>query len=137
MRRIGATFLRYIIVAVLAYLVDIGVFSLLYYTRLADITVANLTGKVATAIFGFFAHRTVTFQLTGNRGMAKEAIKYFGLAFLYAPFITGLLLLLLPFFSSATLAKIVADTIGVIVTFALAKLFVFQKRPDGLDLPRS
>ena len=53
MRRIGATFLRYIIVAVLAYLVDIGVFSLLYYTRLADITVANLTGKVATAIIRF------------------------------------------------------------------------------------
>jgi putative flippase GtrA len=137
MRQLGPTAIRYVLVAILAYLVDIGVFALLFHAGLASISVANVIAKVATAVFGFFGHRYVTFQLSGSRGMAKEAIKYFTLAALYAPLTTALLLLLVPVFPTTTIAKIVADTIGVVASFTISKAFIFQKRSDNPDLSKS
>lgn len=137
MRWLNSTFVRYVAVAVAAYLVDIGVFSLLYQSGMADLAVANIAGKVCTAIFGFFAHRSVTFQMTSNQSIVKEAAKYFTVVILWAPLTTGLLLLLVPIFPTATIAKIVADTIGVLASFTISKLFIFQKRPDSQDLPQS
>lgn len=135
MRQAASTMFRYIVVAVLAYVVDIGVFSLLHHSGVAGVTVSNVIGKIATAIFGFFAHRRVTFQKTGRDGMAKEAVKYFTVVILYTPFTTGLLLLLIPVSPNVTIAKIIADCVGVVASFAISKLFIFQKGPSGLDLP--
>jgi putative flippase GtrA len=135
MRLLESTLVRYILVAISAYIVDIGVFSILYQGDLASIAASNITGKISTAIFGFFAHRRVTFGLTGHRNIGKEAIKYFTIAALYAPFTTGLLLLLGPISPNTTIAKIIADTIGVGATFIVSKLFIFTKPGQRLDSP--
>ncbi|WP_168207235.1 GtrA family protein [Tardiphaga sp. vice278] len=129
--------MRYIAVAVAAYLVDIGVFSLLYQSGMASLAVANIAGKICTAVFGFFVHRSVTFQLTSNHSIVKEAVKYFTVVILWAPLTTWLLLLLVHILPTATIAKIVADTIGVLASFTISKLFIFQKRPDSRDLPQA
>jgi putative flippase GtrA len=122
------TLLRYLLVQLLAYGVDVGTFIALVSTGVAGPLVANVAGKIPAGIFAFMAHRRFTFQIRDSARAHGEALKYFVLLALNVPFSTlilkGLLTLNLP----VTLAKILADVLSVGLSFTLTKYVVFRHR---------
>lgn len=120
-------FVRYLLVQVLAYILDMGVFVLLFTHFGIEPIVANMVSKVLAGLFAFVAHRNFTFCVGAAGGKAKQALRYFVLLTLNIPvsaFALGAILWVIP---TAVLAKFVADVICVFFTYCLSKRFVFLK----------
>ena len=80
----SSTLVRYLIVAVLAYVIDMGGYYVLLKMGVDPIW-ANVAVKILAAICGFFMHRRFTYQIKEADGQMAHATKYFGLALLYTP----------------------------------------------------
>ena len=89
---------------------------------------ANLGIKVLAALFGFFAHRQFTFNIKDRDGVFSHAVRYFGVALLYAPISTALLVYVLTFIDSPIYVKFGVDVALAVITFAIASKFVFIRR---------
>ena len=120
-------FLRYALIAGLAYAIDIGGFWILTKLSISP-SVANLGIKVLAALFGFFAHRQFTYNIKGKVGVYTHASRYFGVALLYAPISTFLLVYILTFIDSPIYVKLGVDIALALITFAIASKFVFVRR---------
>ena len=124
------TFARYLGVQVLAYAIDMGGF-LAVVALGAGPLFANVLAKLAAGGFAFLAHRHLTFGLRGQPGAAGQLLRYAVLLALNVPLATGILALLLPWFSSAALARFLADVVCVGLTFFLSSRLVFRRQPVG------
>lgn len=125
--KINMMMVRYLVVAVLAYVVDLGGFALLVQQGMHPAP-ANIVVKIVAALFGFFMHRRFTYQFSGKEGMGAHAVKYFGLAAVYTPASTLVLYGLLFFMSSVVNAKIVADVVLFVATYAITTSLVFTAK---------
>ncbi|MBB5192470.1 putative flippase GtrA [Silvimonas terrae] len=117
---------RYVIVAVLAYLIDFGGFFVLLHAGL-PLVWANVAVKIAAAIFGFFVHRKFTYRIKGYGGAWAHAAKYFGIAFIYTPASTMVLLIMTQFISNVAIAKFGADVLLFLITYFITSKFVFLR----------
>jgi putative flippase GtrA len=124
------TLLRYLLVQIVAYGLDLGTFQALIASGVSGPLLANLAGKVPAGIFAFLAHRHFTFRVRDAAGVHREAIKYFILLLINAPLSSLILAGLLRVMTHVTLAKILADVLSVGLTFMLTKHLVFARRPD-------
>jgi putative flippase GtrA len=118
-------FIRYLLVQVLAYGVDMGGFILLFAHFELDPLVANTTSKVLAGLFAFVTHRSFTFGVAEDVVKVQQAVRYFALLALNIPFsalVLGAMLWVIPM---AVIAKFVADMICVVLTYWLSKRFVF------------
>jgi putative flippase GtrA len=118
-------FVRYVMVQVVAYGLDMGGFLLLISWMAMEPVTANIIGKVLAGLFAFVAHRTFTFGVTGTSGTRQQALRYFTLLALNIPLSTLMLsvsLWLVPF---AVVAKLIADIVLVVLTYWLSKRFIF------------
>jgi len=122
-----STLIRYIIVAVLAYVVDMGGYYLLVHLDTHPVS-ANIVVKVIAATCGFFMHRRFTYRITEADGQVAQATKYFGLALVYTPVSTVALFLLLLVIPHPIYAKAVADILLFVVTFWVTGRFAFKKK---------
>lgn len=121
------TFLRYTIIQLLAYVIDIGGFLLLLHAQLLPPVLANILGKLAAGVFAFFCHKRFTFRVGGGRGTAGQAARYFTLLALNIPLSSSLLALQLVWINDTAAAKIIADIVCVALTYLLSKYLVFSK----------
>lgn len=119
---------RYLIVAVLAYLIDMGGYILLIKFDFNPL-VANVLVKILAAIFGFFAHRIFTYQITGSHNIGPHSIRYFGLALMYTPVATVILFLALKFIPNLVLAKFICDVLLFFAVYWVTSKFTFFKEP--------
>lgn len=119
--------MRYLLVQVLAYGVDIGTFIALVSSGVCGPLVANLAGKIPAGILAFLAHRSFTFRKQDSKRLHREALKYAVLLALNAPISTLLLKGLLVVHVPATRAKILADILSVGLSFTLTKYVVFER----------
>lgn len=130
------SFVRYLIVQLLAYAVDMGGFLIAIKYGFQEPVSANLLGKVGAAVFAFALHRTVTFQVGGSPDGKSQALRY-SLLFVLASFLSSLILLavqtILPF---PPLAKFVSDVLCVLLTYQASKSFVFVKSRSSAFLNR-
>ena len=120
------TLLRYIVIAGLAYLVDVGGFYMLISIGWSAV-VSNVIVKVVAMIFAFFMHRRFTYLITGNRNRKSHAIKYFLIGFIYTPTSTLFLYYLMLLEINAMYAKIVSDIVLFTVTFFVTTKVTFNK----------
>ena len=125
------TLLRYVLVQLVAYGIDLGGFYALISTAVSGPLVANVGGKIAAGLFAFFAHRRFTFNVVEKSGKATEAVRYFVLLALNVPISSIILAGLLLVISAPVPAKICADVVSVGVTFLLTKYLVFGRRRRG------
>jgi len=121
------TFVRYVVIQLVAYAMDMGVFYFILQLGLLGPIVANIIGKIAAGIFAFIAHRNFTFQAGGNDDRTHQARRYFTLLALNIPFSSGLLTVLLMWINDPVVAKVIADVLSVALTYWLSKSFVFIK----------
>ena len=127
--------IRYLIIAVLAYFIDMGGYILLVRMSVEPL-VANVVVKVLAAIFGFFAHRRFTFLIKDNRNIGPHAVRYFGLALMYTPASTLALFVAVHFVSDVVLAKFVCDVVLFVSVYWITSKFAFF-RDDDLEQSKS
>lgn len=120
------TFLRYLVIQVLAYGIDMGSFLLVLHLGGAGPIVANVVSKLAAGCFAFVAHRSFTFGIAGRGFVGRQAVRYFLVLAANVPIasaILGLILIWVPF---PVIAKFLSDIVAVALSFALSKHFIFN-----------
>ena len=122
-----STLVRYLIVALLAYLIDMGGYYCLLILDAHPVS-ANIIVKILAAICGFFMHRRFTYQIAGDDDKMAHATKYFGLALIYTPISTFVLFLLMLVFPNPIFAKAVSDILLFLITFWITTKFAFARK---------
>jgi putative flippase GtrA len=116
--------IRYLLVAVAAYVIDMGGYIFLIWGSITPI-VANVLVKILAAIFGFYAHRYLTYQIRNNDNIFNHAIKYFGLVLVYTPLSSLALLGMLQLISDPVLAKFMCDILLFVAVYWVTSKFTF------------
>jgi putative flippase GtrA len=130
------TFVRYVLVQLASYALDMGGFLLLYRWLEFDPVIANLTGKLGAGFLAFAAHRLFTFRMRGRGDMRWQATRYFALLALNTPLSSAILSMLLWIIPPPTVAKLAADVLCVGITFSLTRIYVFRHASKSPRLPR-
>lgn len=120
------TFLRYGLVQIAAYGIDMGGFLLLIAGPGLGPVVANVGAKIAAGCFAFVAHRHFTFAAPAASAMPRQALRYFALLALNVPLSSALLALLLRVIAQPAVAKFTGDVLLVAATYWVSKLLVFR-----------
>lgn len=128
-------FARYLAVQIAAYGVDLGCF-LLGTTSGFGALGSNAFGKTIAGLFAFIVHRGFTFGLAREHHRLSQAARYFGLLALNIPVSSLLLRAVLNAGVSATVAKVAADVLCVLLTYWISKKFVFAGIPKRSELLR-
>ncbi len=126
------TFVRYVAIQVLAYVIDMGVFLVILRSEVFMPLVANILGKVAAGVFAFVAHRVFTFRVAEKASKKHQAIRYFALLGLNIPLSSAVLYLMLVYIANPVVAKFISDVVCLVLTYSLSKHFVFvgkHKKP--------
>ena len=119
------TFLRYLIIQVIAYVIDIGLFVALLYSSPLDAFFSNILSKIAAGVFAFLVHQNFTFRVNKCNRNKNQAIRYFILLGLNVPISSMVLSSLLYFVEMAIAAKFISDVICVLLSFYVSKKWVF------------
>ncbi|AAY94696.1 GtrA family protein [Pseudomonas protegens] len=119
-------FVRYLVIQVLAYGLDMGGFVLLFSHFGVDPLLANVICKLLAGVFAFIAHRSFTFGVVETAGRLQQAVRYFALLALNIPLSALVLSGMLWLIPMAIAAKFVADVICVFLNYGLSKRYVFQ-----------
>lgn len=118
-------FVRYLMVQLVGYGLDMGCFILLITYFSIDPIPANIVGRLVSGVFAFFIHRRFTFGEAENGPKVQQAARYFTLMVVNLPISSLILSATLWMIPVATVAKFVADVMGVFLTYWLTKRFVF------------
>ncbi|MDP1665890.1 MAG: GtrA family protein [Methylobacter sp.] len=118
-------FLRYGIVAGVAYGIDFGGYILLMSLAYKPV-VANGLIKIVAAIFGFFAHRHFTYSIKERKDIGKHAIKYFGLALFYTPMSSAALYGIMFILPNPIYAKAASDISLFLLMYWITSKFSFK-----------
>lgn len=132
-------FVRYIVVQILAYGLDIGGFLVGCYFFGDRPIVANIIGKIVAGVFAFFAHRNFTFGVAHAGKKSQQVTMYFLLLALNVPISSAVLSIVLLVISPPILAKFIADAVCVVSNYWISKKFVFPggyKKSLSSDTPQ-
>lgn len=117
---------RYLIVAVIVYVIDMG--GYIGFIKVGFTPVfANVLIKLFATGFGFFAHRYFTYQIKDTIGISRHALKYFTTVVLYIPISSVLLYLVLMVLPYPVYAKFGCDMILFVIVYWLTSKFIFLK----------
>ena len=120
------TLVRYMVVAFIAYVIDMGGYFLLLQIGTHPVS-ANIFVKILAALCGFFMHRYYSYQITEVNGQKIHAIKYFGLALIYTPISTLVLFIMMFIVPHPIYAKAIVDIMLFVVTFWVTSRFTFTR----------
>jgi len=120
------TFFRYLLIQVVAYGIDMGIFVTAIEAEMFTPFGANILGKLAAGTFAFVAHRHFTFRSGSQQPQHQQAIRYVMLLAMNVPLSSAALWMTLAVMKSTVLAKVLADAICVAITFWTSKTYVFS-----------
>lgn len=127
--------IRYGVIQLFAYALDMGVFLLLHYALKDQPFLANVISKGGSGVFSFFLHRHFTFQSTEGSGRV-QALRYFAVLSLNIPIASALFAAALYFIDNPALMKFASDLACVALTYWVSKFFIFRtskKTPSPVD----
>ncbi|WOE74031.1 GtrA family protein [Alterisphingorhabdus coralli] len=119
---------RFLIAGVVIFLFDYAVFWLSYaHLHETHLLAANIYGKVAGVILGFFLHKYWTFAGQQRHGSLAQSISY-ALLFLFTLVFSSALLYSLATFLMLPEAasRLFSDIASVAVSFAVSKWIIFR-----------
>ncbi len=117
-------FLRYNLVQILCYLIEMAIFLILFEMK-KQLFFANFYSKIISAIMSFFAHKYFSFEKNRNHNLTSEMLRYGALVAVNLVF-NSLFLLFLSQFIIEWLAKIISDICCVFINFILVRKIVFN-----------
>jgi putative flippase GtrA len=127
------TFLRYLLIQVFAYGIDMGTFLFLLHFDLAGPIFANIGSKLAAGSFAFVAHRRYTFNVTESGFGGRQAVRYFIVLVTNVPVASAMLVFILIWVPLPVVAKFLSDIVMVALSYVLSKKFIFnlQSNPSS------
>lgn len=132
-KKILMQFIRYILVQVIAYSIDMVGFLLLSSYFEMNPLIANTISKIFAGLFAFFSHSKFTFDTGNTESKKQQFFRYFSLLALNVPISALILSVVLWFVPITVLAKFIADVIGIFFTYWLSKRYVFLKTQPKVD----
>jgi putative flippase GtrA len=127
------TFLKYLAVQVLAYVIDMGIFILIVSLTFISPIGANVLSKFFAGIFAFIVQRKFTFNIQANYQTRKQAALYFLVLIINIPIASTVFFLTLYLVSDAVLAKFLSDIACVGISYLLSKHLIFSKSHSTAD----
>ena len=118
-------FLRYVLIQLLAYGIDMGLFLVLLHSGFASTIGCNILAKLCAGVFAFMSHRHFTFHLNEKASIGQQAIRYLSLLALNIPIASAVLAFLLVWIANPVVAKFMADVCCVVLSYILSKRFIF------------
>lgn len=134
-RRLPLHLIRYGLVQVTAYAVDMGLFIVLSHLGAAPL-VSNAFSKIASAVFSYNAHQRFTFSASGGGGKQRQwrqIALYFGLMAVNIPIASVILSLLMAIVSPLVLAKFLSDVACVFLSYLQTRYIVFRRPAPPVD----
>ena len=98
------TFIRYVLVQLIAYCIDLGGFLLLLKAEFEGPIICNVFAKVSAGVFSFVLHRSFTFREEKKLAINHQVIRYFLLLALNIPFSSALFAIALLIISESVIA---------------------------------
>ena len=129
-RRIKVTLVRYILVQVIAYILEMSFFMVQIKWGLAGLIFSNINAKIVAGVFAFFIHRRYTFKSNLFEPARRQAIKYFLLLALNIPVSSATLTLTLLWIQQPEIAKFISDIACFLFTYTVSKKLVFVRAED-------
>ncbi len=121
-------FIRYGVVQAFAFALDIGIFiALINFTSINPI-LSNLLGKIVAGVFGFYFQRNFVFLNSRSNLVTFQAIKFVSILFINNLLQLVMMATLINFISSEVLAKILADTASILISFCAGKYYIFSNK---------
>ena len=130
---LGGETVRYVIIGGMTTLVNLGLFELLHRVLGVDVTVSNVTSIITSIIFAYFANKLVVFRwhCDTKKELALEFIKFVGSrAFTFFLEVGAVYLFHNILGFDATLVKVVATVIVIILNYLISKIIVFRKTKE-------
>ncbi len=131
------TFLRYLSIQVLAYVIDMGVFLLLVQLNSVEPVIGNIFSKLIAGCFAFLAHRLYTFNVASLGFVRKQAVRYFFVLALNVPVASALFVLIHMWVTLPVMAKFLSDVLMVVLSYVLSKRFIFNSQMTPSDTSES
>jgi putative flippase GtrA len=125
------TFLRYLLIQVLAYGIDIGAFIFFIQFDLAGPIIANIFSKLAAGCFAFVVHRSYTFNVASSGLAGKQVVRYFIVLAANVPVASAMLVFILIWIPLPIAAKFLSDTLMVALSYVLSKKFIFTTQANS------
>ena len=126
-RTVTTQAMRYGIVGAIVVACDYLVFTAILLAAPAVYLAANLGGKVAGALLGFFLHRHFTFSWEQRHGARRQFVSYCAVLLGNIALSTALLWLLVEQVqANAFLARIATDAVVIVVAFLPSRLWVYR-----------
>ena len=123
------TLLRYIVIQLLAYGMDMGMFLIISKSELSGPIFANVLAKLAAGIFAFIVHRNFTFRVADSSAITHQAFRYFTLLALNVPVASAVFALLLLWITEPAVNKFISDVVCISMSCELNKHFIFTGQP--------
>lgn len=126
-KRITKEIFLYLLFGGLTTLINILLYSFLYYKCSVVNTVSNIAAWLCSVAFAYVTNRIWVFE-SRRKGIIREAVSFFGCRAL-----TGLLDLAIMYLFVDILAfeggavKIAANVLVIILNYAFSKLYIFKK----------
>lgn len=117
--------LRYLLVQVFSYSLDMGSFLVFFQVLSQPLIVSNVGSKLISGIFAFFVHRIFTFA-NKSENLVSQGLLYMLLLALNIPVSSLVLSLVSKSVSSAVVAKFISDVLCVALSYWMTKQFVFN-----------
>jgi putative flippase GtrA len=127
------TFLRYLFVQVLAYVVDMCIFLIFLNWVASGPICANIFSKISAGFFAFMVQRKFTFKVASNELIQRQAFRYFTVLIINIPIASAILFLILLLISDKVIAKISADIVGVGISYLFSKYFIFSTKQNHIE----
>ena len=124
------TFLRYLLIQVFAYGIDMGTFLFLLHFDLAGPIIANIGSKLAAGSFAFVAHRRYTFNVAGSGFAGRQVVRYFIVLAANVPVASAMLVFILIWVPLPVVAKFLSDIVMVALSYVLSKKFIFNTQTN-------
>ena len=122
---------RYVIVQACAFLIDLSIFFILNTFSLLNPILSNLLAKVVAGCFGFYFQRGYVFQVAQSGLIAFQAVRFISILAINNLFQIIVMAILNTSLSSPVLAKIIADTSCILLSFLAARYFIFTSVRSG------
>ena len=122
---------RYLMVGVLIYTIDMLSFVFSFYLLGLNELIANGFAKILAGILGFLLQKKFTFKINKNKDNAIQKYRYITLLFSTVLISVFLFYFILMIIRNPVVAKFISDILIVILSFLISKQWVFPTENKG------
>ncbi len=116
----------YLLFGGLTTVINIVVYSALYYTEIAENVPATVIAWIASVLFAYITNRIWVFE-SKNKNILKEAVSFFGFRILSGIIDVAIMYIAVDMMSfDGALAKVASNVIVVILNYIFSKLWIFK-----------